>query len=120
MAAPLGHKKYGGKVKGSTSVGSGRTPDAFKAKCQAILERKNLLDYVGRVASGEEKEIYINSLGVKHKKPCDTKDRLKAVEMIKDWGYGKAVQNFESSDFGEVLKIIRERADKLSQMPQLK
>ena len=102
MAAPLGHKKYGGKVKGSKSPGSGPTPDIFKAKCKKLLDRYKLLDYVARVAAGEEKEIFITQVGERIDRPCDTKDRLKAVEMIKDWGYGKSVQTVSTPDLKDL------------------
>lgn len=88
-----------GREKGGKSPGSGRFPDQFKAKCQQVLARGNwkILDFLEDVAMGEPfvEKISIVSTGALVEKTihsAEIKDRLKAIEMLKDWSVGKSAQ----------------------------
>ena len=83
--------KAGGNKKGSKSPGSGKTPDWLKEKCQNIVDKNNLIEFLGKIASSEDQ---------------NTKDRMKAIEMLLDRGFGKPQQTMEhSGDKGRPLTI---------------
>lgn len=100
--------KSGAKpAKGGRREGSGRKPDWLKEACKKILEQKKLLQYLGRVASGEETEqqvIVVREGNKAHTEVeevrCSTKDRLHAVELLLERGFGKPAQEIQHS--GEV------------------
>lgn len=115
MAYPKGAPKPegSGKKKGTKSPGSGPKPEWLKTKCQKIVEDKELIEFLAAVASGEpfvEKCAIMNPDGNKGKvfektrESADVKDRLKAVEMLMDRGWGKPAQAVEVS--GEVKNYV--------------
>ena len=55
--------------------GGGRPPDWLKAKCQKIVDREKLVEFLGRVGGGVV--------------DCEVKDRLRAIEILMDRGWGK-------------------------------
>ena len=85
----------GGKVghKGRT----GRPPEWLKAKCSKLIEDKKLIEFLANVAAGEPfvEKISIVTTGAVIEKTihsADVKDRIKAVEMLMDRGFGKPTQ----------------------------
>lgn len=102
-------------AQGGKRQGAGRTPDWLKEKCKSLLDKKRLIDFVGDVAAGEPVQAYFGSKdadGRQHKTEAtvsaDVKERLRAVEMLKEWGFGKSSQPIEhSGDIGSKLFIIR-------------
>lgn len=80
----------GNKVKkGKASPGSGRTPEWLKAKCQKIIEKSKLIEFLAEVAEGKDIDQAINENGECLKIPAGIKERLKATEMLLDRGFGK-------------------------------
>jgi hypothetical protein len=70
----------------------GRRCDWFIERCGEIIEEEKLVEFIGRVAAGKELEEQIvrNGTGFDRiKTQCSTKDRLRAFEMLADWGVGK-------------------------------
>lgn len=90
------------KTCGGKREGAGRKPDWLKEKCRKLVDRKKLLEYVARVAAGEETERVVirlpgNGGSDVEEVPCSTKDRLHAFELLMDRGFGKAIQAVEHS-----------------------
>lgn len=85
---------------GGKREGSGRKPDWFVRRCKELFEKHKLLDFVAGVATGEEKE---GKVSVTDEGPvvvdvsASIKDRLRATEMLKEWGYGKEITPIESA-----------------------
>ena len=80
--------------------GGGRPHDWLKEKCQGIVEKKRLIEFLANVASGDpfvEKITIKGETIEKTKESAEVRDRLKAVEMLKDWGFGKAPQELQHS-----------------------
>ena len=91
--------KSGNKLAtGGHRANAGRKPDWLKDKCQAIIKDKKLIEFLADVAAGEpfiEKFAIVDSKTTpieKMRQSADVKDRLKAVEMLLDRGFGKAIQ----------------------------
>lgn len=74
----------------------GRPPDWLKAKCTKIIDKKKLIEFLGDVASGESVETVYrydhNAQRVKEICPASIKDRIRAVEILLERGYGKVEQ----------------------------
>ena len=80
--------------KGGKREGSGRKPEWFTNKCKTLFEKRGLLEFVAGVASGtetEQKLVVIDEQTVLEEVRPQIKDRLKAVEMLKEWGFGKEI-----------------------------
>jgi hypothetical protein len=95
---PKGHK-FGGY-----RANAGRKPNWFKEKCSKILIKKSLVEFVGRVAAGEETEQRVTIVrdgSEAHTEVVEVKasihDRLYAFEMLANWGVGKPQQSMELS-----------------------
>lgn len=92
------------RTHGGKREGAGRKPDWLKTKCAGLVDRNKLLEFVARVASGEETQTVVIKSGPQNSSteeiPCDTKDRLHAVEMLLERGYGKPAQALEMSGPG--------------------
>jgi len=80
----------GGKI--GHKGGGGRPPEWLKAKCQELIDRNQLIEFLADVAAGKDVDQRINENGEVLKIPADVKDRLKATEMLLDRGFGKATQ----------------------------
>ena len=68
----------------------GPKPSWFKQECARIVQEDKLIEFVGRVAKGEEKEERISE-GVIIEVKASLHDRLDAFEMLCNWGFGKPV-----------------------------
>ncbi len=86
--------------KGKASPGSGRTPDWLKEKCKQIVDKRKLVEFLGKVAGGENTEQVVTDQGETLSVPAPIKDRIKATEILLDRGFGKVSQPLEHS--GEV------------------
>lgn len=103
--------KSGAKpARGGKREGSGRKPDWLKTKCADLVDRNKLLEFVASVANGKETEVHYDKLGNAFDAACSIKDRLHAVELLLERGYGKPVQGIEHSGqvattFDVVIKV---------------
>lgn len=106
--------KSGAKpARGGAREGAGRKPDWLKQKCAGLVDRKKLLEYVANVANGDEVERYFDKvLGRTIEIPCSTKDRLHAVELLLERGYGKPVQGVEvNGNIAQTFDVVIKVAD---------
>lgn len=98
---------------GGRREGSGRKADWLQKECASIVEKRELLVFLGDVAEGKPVKQMIavdGKIGV-GKVSADVKDRLRALDILLDRGWGKASQPVELS--GEVTgRIVVIRADK--------
>lgn len=90
-------KEHGGKREGA-----GRKPDWLKTKCASLVDKHKLLEYLARVAAGEETEqrvVVVREGNSAHTEieevKCSPHDRMHAIEMLLERGYGKPVQGVE-------------------------
>lgn len=67
--------------------GGGRKPDWFKNRCDEIFRDEELLEFVAAVAKGNT-FAQLHPAGVIDAPPT-IKNRLEAVQMLKEWAYGK-------------------------------
>lgn len=92
------------KTHGGKREGAGRKPDWLRDQCKKLVDRHQLLEFLANVAAGIETQQVVVKSGPHNSDieeiPCDTKDRLHAVEMLLDRGYGKAPQSIEMSGPG--------------------
>lgn len=100
MAARLKNGVMG--APGGRRDNSGRKPDWLKEKCRKLVSEKNLVGFLAKVASGENFEQVINSEGDILPLPAPLKERLKAVEILLDRGFGKVPQALEHT--GEITQ----------------
>ena len=88
--------------RGGYREGSGRSPDWLKEKCKEIVDKKNIVEFIGNVAAGMIKD-------------ADVKDRLRASEMLLDRAWGKPVQSVDHSGEIEhthrVINIVRSKGN---------
>lgn len=75
----------------------GRPPDWLKKKCQDLIEKGKLLEFLRKVAEGEDIDQQINENGECLKVPASIKDRLRAFELLADRAWGKPAQAMEHS-----------------------
>lgn len=98
------------RTRGGKREGAGRPPDWLKKKCASIIDKKKLVEFIGRVASGDETEPHVIKEGDIIDCAPSIHDRLKAVEMLMDRGFGKPT----SSDFNPLIpplqKVINDTA----------
>lgn len=101
-------KGQSGNPKGSKpGSGVGRKPDWLKEKCRKIIGDAKLVEFLGKVAGGANTEQVVTDQGETLSVPAPIKDRLRAVEMLLDRGYGKASQPIEhSGDSGSRLIFV--------------
>lgn len=76
---------------GGRREGAGRQPDWFRKRCAEIIEKKKLVEFVGRVAAGEEVEHKVTKDGDIVEVAVSAHDRLMACEMLFDRGFGKPI-----------------------------
>lgn len=81
------------KTPGGKRAGAGRPPDWLKKKCSELIDKNKLLEFVVGVATGEETEVHVTKDGDVVDCAPSIHDRLRAVEMLLDRGYGKPNQS---------------------------
>ena len=103
MAFKKGHPKYPGT--GGKREGSGRKPDWLREKCQKLIEKNNLLDFLCNVATGTSyhqpggEDSYFG--------PAPVRDRIRATEMLIDRAYGKVPVPIAGQDKdGNIVPVI--------------
>jgi hypothetical protein len=77
---------------GGPRPNSGRPPDWLKEKCKTIVDRRELIEFLGRVAAGEKVDRYVTEFGKSVKVQASVKDRIAAVKELVDRGFGKPDQ----------------------------
>jgi hypothetical protein len=84
---------------GGRRDGSGRKADWLQKECAGIVEKRNLLIFLGDVADGKpvKQSVAIDGKMAEAKVSADVKDRLRALDMLLDRGWGKAPQSVEVS-----------------------
>ena len=103
----------GGKI---GNKGGGRPSNALIELCKGIVDRKKLIERLGKIAAGEEVTPAMGPFGPlkdKHGKQiyavAPIKAQIDAISELLDRGYGKAVQQVESSSFDEAIELMRKR-----------
>lgn len=84
-----------GRGKGGKREGSGRPADWFRKKCERIMERGKLMEFVADVAKGEPVGRFVTEAGVIVEVPASVKDRLRAVEWLADRAFGKSTEHHD-------------------------
>jgi len=98
---PKGLLNSGAKpAKGGYRKGAGAKPDWYKKKCAEILDKYELLEFIGRVAAGIEPEQHIDKEGTIYELRPKISDRIKATEFLSDRTFGKPAQAVEVSGEG--------------------
>lgn len=86
--------KSGAKpARGGKRKGAGRKPDWLKAKCANLIDRHKLIHFIVAVANGTETEPHVTKDGEVIECAASIHDRLRAVDMLLDRGYGKPMQS---------------------------
>ncbi len=80
--------------KGGTRPGAGRKPEWFGVQCREIFEKREILDFIAGVAVGTEEKAMI-------------RDRLRAAEMLKEWGYGRSTLPVAVNEGGQRIVLVR-------------
>ena len=84
---------------GHDGSNAGRPPDWLKEKCRKLIEQKDLVGFLARVAAGdsEDMRVVFDDNNVPHKEKCAAaiKDRLHAAEILLDRGFGKPSQSLD-------------------------
>jgi hypothetical protein len=94
-----GLKNGNPRGEGGAREGAGRKPDWLKKKAQKILSDKKLIEFLGDVASGKNVRALVAIDGTTTvSAPADIKDRLRAVEILLDRGWGKPMQEIRPVD----------------------
>ena len=68
---------------------AGRPSDWLKAKCRRITKKDKLIEFLADVASGKDIEQVVTENGVTIQIPAPIKERIKAVEILLNRGFGK-------------------------------
>lgn len=105
-----GRLKSGAKpARGGARKGAGRKPDWLRSECARIIDQHKLLEFVGRVASGDETETHVTKDGDVVDVAPRISDRLKAVEFLTDRAHGKPMQAVEvaGKDGGPISWVIK-------------
>lgn len=85
---------------GGKREGSGRPPDWLKAKCQDLIDKNKVLEFLASVANGDDVEQAVGAEGEVIRVPAAVRDRIKASEVLLERGFGKVPQALEHS--GEI------------------
>lgn len=80
---------------GGKRDGAGRKPNWLKERCQEIVERDKILEFLASVANGADVEQAVGGEGEVIRVPAAVRDRIKAAELLLDRGFGKAPQSME-------------------------
>ncbi len=68
---------------------SGRPADWLIKKCQSLVDKKKLVEFLANVASGHEFPQLATSEGEVLPLPPSIKDRIRATEILLNRGFGK-------------------------------
>jgi hypothetical protein len=106
------NKKTGQKINGGARPGAGRKPDWLKEKCKGLIDKHKLLDLLAKVASGDETEPRLTKDGEVVDCPVGWHDRLHAIEMLLERGFGKPQQGVDVTSNGQtILKLLASEAN---------
>lgn len=95
MAFKRGHKL----APGGARENSGRPPDWLKNKCQELIDKHKIIEFICDVASGEYTEVVFDGeLKREIRVSAKADERLKAANMLLDRGFGKPVQDVRPVD----------------------
>mgnify|MGYP001608311603 CR=1 FL=1 len=86
-----------------------KNKDWLQKKAQEIFEKHKLMEYLGDVAGGSKIEYKHNPMTMKFElMPADTNHRLKAIEMLRDTGFGKPAQMIDAGEgWGDIMDRMR-------------
>lgn len=103
MPFQKGHKL----ATGGKREGAGRPADWLKEKCQEIVQKEKLIEFMGDVAAGKEFPQLATGDGEVLLLPPSIKDRRAATEWLVDRGYGKVSQPVEGSlEIGKTVWLL--------------
>lgn len=98
---------------GGARPGAGRPAEWLKAKCREIVDRDDLIGFLGKVAKGADIDQVVTPMGECLKVPASVKNRIAAATELLDRGYGRPNQtveiniNFAAILIAEVMKSLR-------------
>lgn len=101
---------------GGKRKNAGRTPEWLAAKCAKIVDRKKLVEFLAKVASGEDMEQVVTDKGEILRVPASIKDRIKAVEILLNRGFGKDVHPLEHHDESAAGRMAERAAEILKEL----
>ena len=87
-----------GPGSGGKRKGAGRTPGWVREKCAKIVEKSELVEFLGRVAEGKEKDHRMTKEGIVIEVPASIHDRAEAAMYLIDQAGGKAPQAMQLQD----------------------
>jgi hypothetical protein len=94
------------RAPGGAREGAGRPPDWLKTKCRKLVVQKKLIEFLADVATGDYLFAHHDMFGKEYKAPASPKDRMRAVEMLVDRGYGRPKEHID-------LNVNLELADEM-------
>lgn len=83
------------RARGGARPGAGRPADWLKAKCRDIVNKEQLVEFLGKVAGGRNVDVSVTETGIRVSVPAKMRDRLFATTDLLDRGYGKPNQTIE-------------------------
>jgi hypothetical protein len=87
-------------AKGGKRVGAGRKPGWYKELAQKIVDRKKLIQRLGKFGAGEAFETRViekDGATIKVKEPPSFGEQIQAIDKLLDRGFGKPKQEVELS-----------------------
>lgn len=100
-------------AKGGAREGAGRPAEWLKAKCREIVDKNELIKFLGDVAKGNKIETVVTDTGIAVKVPAGVKSRISATTELLDRGYGKPNMTIEVNGnyaavlIAEIMKSLR-------------
>lgn len=80
---------------GVAKPNAGRPKEWLRQKCQEIIDKHRLLEFLANVANGESVEQAVGNEGEVISVPASVRDRIKATELLLERGFGKAEQDID-------------------------
>ena len=68
---------------------AGRPADWLIKKCQTLVDKRELVEFLADVASGKDMEQVVTDGGETIRVPASVKDRIRATEILLNRGFGK-------------------------------
>ena len=84
----------------------GRKPNWFREKCADIIVEENMLDFVKRVAKGDESEERMTKYGGIVQVKASIDSRMGAVKFLAEYAVGKPVQAVTGPDGGPLTVTV--------------